>query len=371
MWFVFVSVMRSVCIFLCSNVSAWSSIFILFSSRLNGMIDLSPSLSVCRSSSGLQKTVMVIEWAFFIFFGWMGRFIKSLGYGCFMKHSWMVTFFLVVLFAASQVVGLIIVEKYFVKTDEGISWRELPSLAGVRIERPDVEPNLSLWYVLSAILVGTVLILLLVRFGRVFLWKLWFLLAVVMCLTIGFGAFLGGWWPFILALIFGVWKVVRPNVFVHNLTELFVYGGLAAIFVPILNVFYAFLLLVALSLYDMYAVWQSRHMIVMAKFQAKSGIFGGLMIPYTRAQVLKKGKKKHIKSEVKTAVLGGGDIGFPLIFAGTVFVSFGMVSALWVALGGTVALALLLAASQKDKFYPAMPFLTLGAVAGYVIALLL
>ena len=291
-----------------------------------------------------------------------------------MKHSWFVTFFLVLLFAGAQLMGLAILNSYIVQSDEGVSWKALPTVAGVSIERPDVAPSVSIWYILVAVLVGTVLILLIVKFGKVLLWKLWFLLAIVMCLTIALGAFFGSWLAFILALVLGVWKVVRPNIIVHNLTELFIYGGLAAIFVPILNVFYAFILLIALSFYDMYAVWSSKHMVSMAKFQTKSGIFAGLLIPYSYKIAKAKSSKRKTKgaqSQIRTAVLGGGDIGFPLIFAGTVFVSSNMVSALWVAAGATLALVCLLLASKKDRFYPAMPFLTVGCAIGYVIAILL
>jgi len=290
-----------------------------------------------------------------------------------MKHSWFVTFFLVALFAAAQLIGLAVIDNYALKTDEGVSWKDLPSVAGVSVERPDVAPSLSIWYILVAVIIGTLFILLLVKFGKVLLWKLWFLIAIVMCLTIAFGSFLTGAWAFLLALVLGVWKVVRPNIVVHNLTELFVYGGLAAIFVPILNVFYAFVLLIALSFYDMYAVWKSKHMVSMAKFQTKSGIFAGLLIPYSyKMPKAKSGRKqKKVERRVRTAVLGGGDIGFPLILAGTVFISYSMNAALLVAAGATLSLVCLLLASKKDRFYPAMPFLTAGCAFGFVISLLL
>lgn len=290
-----------------------------------------------------------------------------------MKHSWVVTFFLVALFAAAQLIGLVIIDKNLIRTDAGPQWKDLPKVAGVAIERPDVAPSLSIWYIIAAVIIGTIFILLLVKFGKVFLWKLWFLLAIVMCLTIAFGSFLAGAWAFLLALVLGVWKVVRPNIVVHNVTELFVYGGLAAIFVPILNVFYAFVLLIALSFYDMYAVWQSKHMVSMAKFQTRSGIFAGLLIPYSY-KMPKSGsrrRQKKVEKQVRTAVLGGGDIGFPLILAGTVFVSYSMNAALLVAAGATLSLVCLLLASKKDRFYPAMPFLTAGCALGFVISILL
>lgn len=286
-----------------------------------------------------------------------------------MKHSWVVTAFLVVLFFAAQVIGLTVTRAYIdpvasLETGETV-WRELPSVGGVQVERPDVAPEISIWYILVAVIVGTILILLIIRWGKMMLWKAWFFFAIALCLQIAFGAFLPALAALLLALVLGWVKVFRPNVYIHNITELFVYGGLAVIFVPILNVMYAFALLLALSVYDAYAVWHSKHMVKMATFQTKSGIFAGLLLPY--AKPAKKGKKV----KVKTAVLGGGDIGFPLIFAGTVLVSAGFLKALVIAAGATVALWALLMFSKKDRFYPAMPFLTVGCALGYVVMSLL
>ncbi len=285
-----------------------------------------------------------------------------------MKHSIIVACFLVLLFAATQVIGLYITKEYIdvaASKEKGeIVWKALPSIAGVEIERPDVEPQFSIWYILGATLIGTILILLIIRWGKVLLWKLWFYFAIVLCLQIAIAAFLPALASLIAALGLGWFKVFKPNLYIHNLTELFVYGGLAVIFVPILNVFYAFLLLLALSIYDMYAVWKSKHMIKMAKFQTKSGIFAGLLLPYA---IPGKGAKK----KVRTAVLGGGDLGFPLIFAGTVLKSTGFADALYIAAGATAALGVLLWLGQKDKFYPAMPFLTVGCAIGYAFIFLL
>jgi presenilin-like A22 family membrane protease len=273
------------------------------------------------------------------------------------------------MFFAAQVAGLLITQAYIdqaASAEKGeLVWKDLPTIAGMKIERPDVEPQFSIWYIISSVLIGTLLILLIIRLGKVLLWKLWFYFAVVLCLQIAIAAFIPALYAFILALVLGFFKIFKPNLYIHNATELLLYGGLAVIFVPILNVFYAFILLIALSVYDMYAVWSSKHMIKMAKFQTKSGIFAGLLLPYKMPSV--RGPKK----QVRTAVLGGGDIGFPLIFAGTVLVASGFLNAMIVALGATAALFILLLFSQRDKFYPAMPFLTLGCAFGYVITILL
>jgi len=81
--------------------------------------------------------------------------------------------------------------------------------------------------------------------------------------------------------------------------------------------------------------------------------------------VTTRGKKtsKKIK-KIRVAVLGGGDIGFPLMFAGVVLKTFGIGYALIIPPFATLALAGLFFYSKKDRFYPAMPFLSIGCVAG-------
>lgn len=286
-----------------------------------------------------------------------------------MKHTSIVTSFLLVMFFAAQIVGLVVIQSYIDQAASaeqgGLVWKDLPTIAGMKMERPDVEPQVSIWYIIIAVLIGTLLILLIIKLGKIVLWKLWFYFAVVLCLQIAIAAFIPALYAFILAVILGFFKIFKPNLYIHNATELLLYGGLAVIFVPILDVKYAFILLLVLSCYDMYAVWRSKHMIKMAKFQTKSGIFAGLLLPYKIPAI--RGSKK----QVRTAVLGGGDIGFPLIFAGTILVASGFLNAMIVALGATAALFILLLMSQKDKFYPAMPFLTLGCAFGYIITVLL
>lgn len=295
-----------------------------------------------------------------------------------MKHSVEVTLILVGLFLGAQLMGLVITDRY-VETKEvtptgeiNITYKELPSIAGVDIERPKIEPSKSVWLIIIAVAIGTVLLLLLIRFKHDVLWRLWFFLAVLLCLTIAFGAFMGSLAAFALAFILAYLKLYRPGLIVQNLTELFIYGGLAAIFVPILNKTSMILLLVFISLYDMYAVWKSKHMIKLAKFQTKQRMFAGLLIPYNLPKIRKlkktakkKAKKIHKEVKVKTAILGGGDVGFPLLFAGVVMKDVGIGKAAIIPVFVAISLLLLLTLGKKDKFYPAMPFLSIGCLAGY------
>ena len=79
------------------------------------------------------------------------------------------------------------------------------------------------------------------------------------------------------------------------------------------------------------------------------------------------------------AIFGGGDIGFPLLFAGVVMKDLmlqnpeliGFLKTLVIPVFVSFALLFLLVKGKQDKFYPAMPYLTVGCVVGYIVVLLL
>jgi len=224
------------------------------------------------------------------------------------------------------------------------------------------------------------LLLILIKFKKFGLWKLWFFLAVFFTMAIAFAAFINNAIAAILAFILALIKIYKPTTITQNLTEIFIYGGLAAIFIPVINIFAAFMLLILISIYDIIAVTQTKHMIKLAKFQTKSKIFAGLLIPYGKTgKITPKEKGITLGKESRVAVLGGGDIGFPLLFAGVVMKGLmlnnteliGFLKTLIIPVFVSLALLYLLVKGKKDKFYPAMPYLTAGCVIGYLVILLL
>ncbi len=282
-----------------------------------------------------------------------------------MKHSPKITLILLALFLAAQFMGLAILYKYIdpVLTEETgkTTFRELP--IG---ERPPVEEQTSFIPIILTILLGTGLLLLLIKYHLQWVWKGWFLLAVVISLTVAWSAFFWSWLAFVLALLFGVWKIWKPNVLVHTFTELFIYGGLAAIFVPLFNIFSISILLILIALYDAYAVWKSKHMITLAKSQAESKTFAGLAIPYVLPSFRGRTQKSK-KILVRTAILGGGDIAFPLLFAGVLLKEWGLWQAFVIPFFAALGLGILLWKSEEQKFYPAMPFIGAGCFLGLAV----
>jgi hypothetical protein len=123
----------------------------------------------------------------------------------------------------------------------------------------------------------------------------------------------------------------------------------------------------------------------MAKYQMNNlKIFSGFFVPYVSKALQKKFKKikkgKNEKIKVNLAILGGGDVVFPIITAGVMLktsmvnLPFGLPSfiggwipALFVIAGATIGLGLLFTFSQKKKFYPAMPFISAGIFLSLIL----
>jgi presenilin-like A22 family membrane protease len=257
-----------------------------------------------------------------------------------MKHNLKVVIILVMLFLCAQYLGLYINDKYLGK--------ELP----LNMQRPQIRQETSFIHMFGIIIFLTVVMILLLRFRLSKLWKIWFFIAVWFALVISLSVFVNEKVAMFVALLGAIFKVIEPDIYVHNITEIFIYGGLVAIFSQMFNLFSVFVLLMLVSIYDMIAVWQTKHMIKLAKFQTKLKVFAGLLIPYDKK---------------KAAILGGGDIAFPLLFASVVYRYNGL-NALIIPLAVGVALFVLLVKGKKNKYYPAMPYLTAGCLAGYLIS---
>ncbi len=275
-----------------------------------------------------------------------------------MKHKLQITFLLLFIFLGAHLIGLIIIKEYLPKTTSTgeVIQKNLP----LNIERPQVEARTSFITIFFILLISTLLALLLIKFNAMRLWKIWFFISIALTLTIALNAFISEYVALAIGILVALIKVLRPNVIINNLAELFIYGGLSAIFVPILNLFSISILLILISIYDFYSVFKSKHMIKLAKFQTASKIFAGVNIPYAIKPA--KGKIK-----ITTAILGGGDIGFTLFFSGVILKEFNFQAALITSLFTGLALLGLLLYSKKGKFYPAMPILTFGCFIGLLI----
>jgi presenilin-like A22 family membrane protease len=301
-----------------------------------------------------------------------------------MKHSLKITFILLAMFFVAQLIGIYVSSVYQpqITQEYNSTTQQFVNTTSYNIpygfEPPqDISPQSSVTSIVLALIIAVLLMLLLMRLRAEVFLRWWFFIVVIIGIAIALNAFLisvqySAIIAAFIALVLAYLKVFKRNLIAHNFTELLIYAGIASLFIPLLNVGTTVVLLVIISIYDMYAVWHSGFMQKMAKYQMeKVRVFSGFFIPYIsgkdrlklkKMRAMQKNKKgKKIKVPVHLAILGGGDVVFPLILAGVVLAAFGPLAAIIIAIGAALGLASLFYFSQKGKFYPAMPFITIGA----------
>lgn len=298
-----------------------------------------------------------------------------------MKHTLKITFVLLAMFIITQFIGLYVVNHY------SIQGEKLP----YGMETPKIEKEADFWTIFPSLIFAFViaisLLILLTKFKAEFILRLWFFVVIILALGIALNAPLSSLKyssliAFLIAAPLAFIKIFRRNLIVHNITELFIYPGIAAVFVPILNIWTIIILLILISIYDMWAVWHSGIMQKMAKYQIqKLNVFSGFFVPYASKKVMDniKNMKKNLskkqlekkKIRVNVAILGGGDVVFPIITAGVMLKFLGFFPALFVIIGATLGLSYLFFFAEKRKFYPAMPFITSGIFVGMILAYLI
>jgi presenilin-like A22 family membrane protease len=312
-----------------------------------------------------------------------------------MKHNTKITILILSMFLLTQFIGLYVINIYSTEKvvgDEIIKVNATKTLP-YGMEIPEIEEEKDYGANFTSILISFVIaiaiLFLLTRFKAKYVLKTWFFLVTILALGISFTSLLPSiQYASIIALVIAVplavGKIYGRNFFAHNISELLIYPGIAAVFVPLLNLTSVIILLILISLYDMWAVWKSKIMQKMAKFQMNElKIFGGFYIPY--ASKKEKLKIKKIKQKIKNkkmtkeeankksfkinvAILGGGDIIFPIITAGVVLKTWGIWPAIAIIFGALLGLGALLTFSSKKKFYPAMPFISSGIFLAMLVS---
>ncbi len=328
-----------------------------------------------------------------------------------MKHNVKITIILLAMFILTQFIGLAVLhaDVFHIEQEINGTIQQVSNPYLSWIQPPQVETTEDSFNLFSGLLVAfaiaIILLFLLTKFKISFVLKAWFFVVVCIALFLTIYAFeilvpfvihpiLALIIPIVIALPLAFIKIFKRNFLVHNITELFIYPGIATVFVPILiwktaphlflQALPIIILLILISIYDVWAVWHSGFMQKMAKYQInKLKVFSGFFVPYVSKKMRIKLKKmrslakktksklKDKKIKVSVAILGGGDIIFPIITAGVMLKTLGLTSALFVIAGATLGLGYLFFIGEKKKFYPAMPFITAGIFAGIILSYIL
>ncbi|MDI3474245.1 MAG: hypothetical protein PWR30_568 [Candidatus Woesearchaeota archaeon] len=317
-----------------------------------------------------------------------------------MKHPYSVVGLLCIIFFFAQLFGLFSASYSFNILEINQSSTSLKQDEAQEFFGRTIKENIYfITAITTGIIIASLLVLILNRFNKQRIWRIWYGFAVLFCVYITLSIFLNRILALVLALIAMIIKLNKRHLYFLKISiEILIYTGIAMILSFNLNPFWAFVLLLIISIYDYLAVFKLKHMITIAEFQKKTGAFSGILIGYKESkeptkehrkedsEIQKneeiKRNKRFKEGEIKerTAILGGGDIVFPLIYNLSFFQwaslqllseSLGFLATSIIAIIQTISLFLLLSLGKQNKYYPAMPFLTTSTFIGSILILAL
>lgn len=261
-----------------------------------------------------------------------------------------------ILFAAAQILGLVVAD-------------QLHALVFPTIERV-AAPALPLAYFLIAFFLATLFLLVLhtlhkgavvyrilfcgaVFVGLLKLFELVFPLPLAIGIT--------------LIFLFGFFLV--PVVWAHDIIVIAASAGIGPVIGLQFTPFSALALLVILSIYDLVAVFVTRHMVAMAHHLIKSQASFALMIAERWSGF--RQPLSRVQPGSGYLILGGGDIIIPMFFTTTVYLE--QPASAYAAIVGMIlgCFANHVWLMERRTPLPALPFITLGGALGMVIGSLM
>ena len=228
------------------------------------------------------------------------------------------------------------------------------------------------------------LVILVILFGAIFFvarhkkvsrfsFKFFLLLVVFSGTQVILGTFVPSPWDLATAVIFTFIFSRGGNVLLHDLGIILGIGGIGAVFGLSISVEFGLILLVVLSLYDIIAVYVTKHMVTLAKSMVESGAVFGFLIPFEFRGFLYGREQAKAGIGENFMILGSGDIGLPLIFAASL-VKISFVSAMITAVFSLLGLFLthlLFLNQEKRRAMAALPPIATMTIIGYLVSLLI
>jgi len=181
--------------------------------------------------------------------------------------------------------------------------------------------------------------------------------------------------------------LVDPQWYIVDLVGFLAAGALVAILGISFAILPAFILLIALMVYDAIAVYRTKHMISLADVVTEMKLPILMVMPdsvgYDYAAAPPLAEQRNLPTEERAALfMGLGDVVIPGTLVVSAFVWLpaaptwlGLGAGLWVALGALMGslfgYALLMRLVLRGNPQAGLPFLNGGAIAGYAVAYLL
>lgn len=270
--------------------------------------------------------------------------------------SWNIFFWEAVLFILTSVLGILTA----VRVSESF-----------KIENIEI-PNISFQNFIFSFAIATAFIFLLSRIlkysrGRDVIFRLLFVFSVFLGGTLLLASWIWDLAALALSLIIILWWLKKPSVFNHDILMILGIAGSGSILGLSLTPQVIIWLLVILSVYDIIAVYKTRHMVEIAKAMIQSKAALAFIIP-PNFLGFSEGLEK-IKPGEKFLILGGGDVALPLLLSVSL-IPQGIASSLAVSafsLFGLLAGFLIFMTRKIYRPLPALPPIAFFSIIGYLV----
>jgi len=223
---------------------------------------------------------------------------------------------------------------------------------------------------LFAFVLSTAFIVIFLKLSRKssLLFELMFVFSVFVGADIVFEALLPQSPALVLAVIVALLRFLAPKVWTQNLVIVISVAGVAAWLGLNMTLEVVISILILLSIYDVIAVYKTKHMVTMMKGLMERGVYFAIIVPE---------KTKNLLSHLGTVrpgegfmFLGTGDIAFPLILAVSAL-KYNFVSSIAIIIGallGIIAVHILFITQRERRPMPALPPIVLGAIVGFLVS---
>lgn len=228
-------------------------------------------------------------------------------------------------------------------------------------------------FLLSFFIATSLMLLFLKKFKGKFLFEFFFSAAIIFGAQGPFGLLFSKLYAFLAAVLLVVFRFMHPRIWTQNIIIIIGIAGVAASLGASIDPIFALFILILLSIYDIIAIYKTRHMVKLFKGMASRGAVLALIIP--KSFSLWKNKFNVIKTDNRNEFifLGTGDIALPLFFASAAFVD-GIEFSIAIIIGaiiGLIADHLVFVTQKEKKAIPALPMIAFFSIVGYFVAFLI
>ncbi len=271
-------------------------------------------------------------------------------------------FYIPLIFITSHLMGLV----------AGI--KSLPSYMTEGTEVVGADP-ISGVYLLFMIGVATALMLLLLKFRKNSLIKIWFNTAIFLTIFLFFSTMFDTVYALITTMVLFAIRHVSKDLGLRNIIDIFAYAGAGALFGTMIGFIPALIFLFLLAIYDFVSVFITGHMIDLAKGGLDTETFMGIIYadkpPSKDSKIIEKVEETdEVKKTHKgISIVGGGDVIAPMIFSISLLKSFPIYTSLMTSIGSMFGLIVLMNYKSEYDFLPAIPTIAAFSILGFLLSL--